>query len=120
MFQSDRNAPIAKLIWTLDVDEGSAHVKSVFVHETARGTGLGRLLFYQLFAALRRAGKLPPSHSALGSYSHHGFPRTRRHHSPVELVPHHTSNQLLIVPDFTLLLACTQVLGWCAWRRRRT
>lgn len=31
-----------------------AHVKSVFVHESMRGSGLGRLLFFQLFATLRR------------------------------------------------------------------
>lgn len=36
VFRSDRRAPLAKLIWTNE-NELTAHVKSVFVHESMRG-----------------------------------------------------------------------------------
>jgi len=36
VFRSDRRAPLAKLIWTSENDM-TAHVKSVFVHESVRG-----------------------------------------------------------------------------------
>jgi hypothetical protein len=36
VFRSDRRGPVAKLVWT-EEDEETAHVKSVFVHESVRG-----------------------------------------------------------------------------------
>lgn len=48
VFRSDRRGPIAKLIWTKENEE-TAHVKSVFVHESVRGKLVGQ-----------EGGKCPP------------------------------------------------------------
>ncbi|CAM9893088.1 unnamed protein product, partial [Choristocarpus tenellus] len=50
--QSDRRAPVAKIIFTLEDRRSFAHIKAVEVDENFRNTGLGPLLFKEVFATL--------------------------------------------------------------------